>query len=113
MDTNALYKAIDIELSKGNKPFFVNSLAGTTVMGGFDNQNEVSEICAKFGLWHHIDACWGGFLAFSDKYKYLFDGTEKSDSIAFNPHKGLGVPLQSSFLILIDPFICFPVVFSC
>ena len=37
MNTTSLDKAIQHEISIGNKPFFVNSLAGTTVMGGFDN----------------------------------------------------------------------------
>jgi len=45
-------------------------------------------------MWHHIDACWGGFLAFSEKYKKeLFNGAERADSVAINAHKGLRVPL--------------------
>jgi len=62
-------------------------------MGSFDDQAAISAICKKYGLWHHVDACWGGYLAFSNKNKYLFDGVEKADSISINPHKGLGVPL--------------------
>lgn len=50
-------------------------------------------------MWHHIDACWGGFLVFSDRCKHLFDGCEKADSLAFNPHKGLGTPSQTSLLM--------------
>ena len=68
-------------------------------MGSFDDQVAINNICKKYGLWHHIDACWGGYLAFSKKNKHLFEGVEKVDSISLNPHKGLGVPLQSSFLI--------------
>jgi glutamate/tyrosine decarboxylase-like PLP-dependent enzyme len=94
-----LEEAILREISRGNKPFFVNATAGTTVMGSFDDQNAMNFICKKYGLWHHIDGCWGGFLAFSDKHKHLFSGIENADSVTFNPHKGLGVPQQSSFLL--------------
>jgi glutamate/tyrosine decarboxylase-like PLP-dependent enzyme len=92
MNLDLLDAAIAEDVAAGRTPFFVNSVTGTTVMGGFDNQNDVSEICQKYKVWHHIDACWGGFLTFSDKHKHLFDGADKCDSIAFNPHKGLGVP---------------------
>jgi glutamate/tyrosine decarboxylase-like PLP-dependent enzyme len=81
------------EMEKGNKPFFLNTTSGTTVLGSFDDQESLNKIAKKYKLWHHIDACWGGFLAFSDKHKHLLRGAEKADSIAFNAHKGLGVPL--------------------
>ena len=68
-------------------------MAGSTVMGSFDDNNKLSEIAKKYGMWHHVDACWGGFLAFSEKHgKKLFDGIEKVDSISINAHKGFGVP---------------------
>jgi len=37
LDTDALERAIEEEIKKGNKPFFVNSIMGSTVMGGFDD----------------------------------------------------------------------------
>ena len=37
MDPVALEKAVQDEIAKGNKPFFVNSVAGSTVMGSFDD----------------------------------------------------------------------------
>mmetsp|Transcript_18073 Transcript_18073/g.30841 ORF Transcript_18073/g.30841 Transcript_18073/m.30841 type:complete len:469 (+) Transcript_18073:27-1433(+) len=95
-----LEEALKAEIEKGNKPFFVNTLAGSTVMGGFDDQNAISAICKKYGVWHHIDACWGGYLVFSNKLKTtLFAGAEKADSISINPHKGLSVPTQCSLLL--------------
>lgn len=101
MDPVALEKMVKEEIAKGNKPFFVNSVAGSTVLGSFDDNNAISAICKKYGMWHHVDACWGGFLIFADqdKKKDLFAGIEKVDSLAFNPHKGMGVPLQCAALI--------------
>ena len=69
-------------------------------MGSFDDHHALSAICKKYGMWHHVDACWGGFLVLSEQWKEkLFNGSEKFDSVAFNPHKGLGVPGQCSLLI--------------
>lgn len=102
MKLDVLEEMIEDEIAKGNKPFYVNAMAGSTVMGSFDDQEEVSRICKKNGLWHHIDACWGGFLTFANEHKdkKLFAGAELSDSISFNAHKGFGVPLQTCMLLV-------------
>ena len=94
-----LEQAVQEQINQGNKPFFVNSTMGSTVMGAFDDCHQISRICKKYGMWHHMDACWGGLFAFSDQTNYLFDGAHKADSVSFNPHKGLGVPMQCSYLI--------------
>jgi len=99
MIPEALEEAIYKEKAKGNNPFFVNSTMGSTVIGGFDDSHAISDICKRHGLWHHMDACWGGLFAFSNKTNYLFDGAEKADSVALCVHKGLSVPQQCSYLI--------------
>lgn len=58
-----------------------------------DDQGALNEVCREHQLWHHIDACWGGIMAFSDKQKYMFAGAEKVDSIAVNAHKAFKVPI--------------------
>lgn len=69
------------------------------MLGGYDDHHKVADIAQKYGLWHHIDGCWGGYLAFSDKGRSkLFDGAERSDSISINYQKGLAVPVQASVL---------------
>lgn len=79
--------AITKARSEGKTPFFVNASAGTTVMGGYDDLNVVSDICKKHGVWMHVDGCWGGAAVFSEKTKYKVAGCEKADSIAINFHK--------------------------
>jgi glutamate/tyrosine decarboxylase-like PLP-dependent enzyme len=74
-------------------------MAGSTVMGGFDDHNLLNEIAKKYGLWHHVDACWGGSLAWSKKRDELFKGIEKVDSVSINAHKGFGVPSQCAMLV--------------
>lgn len=86
---------------KGDVPFYVNSTAGTTVHGSFDPFTELADVCKRQGLWLHVDGSWGGSVIFSDKYrKGRMEGIERADSMAINPHKMLGVPMTSSFLLV-------------
>jgi glutamate/tyrosine decarboxylase-like PLP-dependent enzyme len=95
MDPVALEARIQQEIDKGNRPFFVNAAAGSTVMGAFD------DFCKRYGMWFHVNACWGGFWVFAspENQANRFKGIKLADSISFNPHKGLGVPQQCSMLI--------------
>lgn len=84
---------------EGAAPFFVQATSGTTVMGGFDPLDEVAAVCREHGLWLHVDAAWGGSAAVSRRHRHLLRGSGLADSLAWNPHKGLGVPLQCSLLL--------------
>jgi glutamate/tyrosine decarboxylase-like PLP-dependent enzyme len=87
-------------IAKGQKPFFVNSLGGSTVFGAFDDFAAISEIAHKYGMWHHVDGCWGGFLIFSERCRNtIWKGIETVDSVSCNPHKGLSVPGQCALLL--------------
>lgn len=50
-----LEKQISLVLKENRMPFFVNATAGTTVLGAFDNLNEIGDICEKYNLWLHVD----------------------------------------------------------
>ncbi|XP_046397903.1 cysteine sulfinic acid decarboxylase-like [Ischnura elegans] len=82
------------------KPFIVVATAGTTVLGSYDPLEEIADICQRYGIWFHVDACWGGSLILSKKYRSLLHGIEKADSVSWNPHKMLGAPLQCSVFLV-------------
>lgn len=100
MDVDALDRTIDSLLAEGKKPFYLCAVAGTTVLGGFDQFKQVAEVCKKHDIWMNIDACWGGGVIVSDKHKHLLDGSSFADSISWNAHKMLSVPLQTSVLLV-------------
>ena len=99
MNCKELEKSIQIDLKNNLCPFYVNTTAGATVLGSFDNFDEISKICKKYNLWFHIDGAFGGSLIFSKQHKELLRGIEKSDSFCFNAHKTLGAPLSCSVLL--------------
>ena len=50
--------------------------------------------------YFQFKACLGGSAILSNKHKHLLDGVERADSISWNPHKTLGVPLQCSMFLI-------------
>ncbi|XP_078083815.1 glutamate decarboxylase 2 [Mustelus asterias] len=85
---------------KGFVPFFVNATAGTTVYGAFDPLVAIADICSKYKIWMHVDAAWGGGLLMSRKHRWKLNGAERGNSVTWNPHKMMGVPLQCSALLV-------------
>lgn len=82
------------------KPILVVATAGTTVFGAFDPILEIAEITRKYNIWLHVDASWGGSVIFSDERKHLLDGINLADSVTWNPHKMLQIPLQCSLFMV-------------
>ncbi|KAJ9473564.1 Glutamate decarboxylase [Diplonema papillatum] len=94
-----LEKAVEQAKKEGKTPFMVNSTAGTTVKGAFDDFNAIADVCEKHGLWLHVDGAWGGSAVMSAKRQHLCAGISRADSITWDPHKGMGVPIQCSVVL--------------
>ncbi|MFZ2150792.1 MAG: aminotransferase class V-fold PLP-dependent enzyme [Candidatus Absconditicoccaceae bacterium] len=105
MDLKDLEKNIKSDISKGYTPFFINITLGTTVLGAFDPITDTSKIAKKYKIRLHADGALGGSVSLSKKHKYLIDGSELTDSFAWNPHKMMNVPILSSLIFVKDKTI--------
>jgi len=94
MDAQKLEEMILQARAEGVEPLMVNATGGTTVMGAYDPLEEIADICEKYGIWMHADCCWGGGALMSKKHRSLLKGVERADSIAWNLHKLMGIPMQ-------------------
>ena len=100
MRVDKLDEEIQRTKSNGQTPFCVVATAGTTVRGALDPIKAIAEICSEHNIWFHVDAAWGGSCMFSAKHRNLMDGVELADSVCWDAHKMMGVPLIcSAFLI--------------
>jgi glutamate/tyrosine decarboxylase-like PLP-dependent enzyme len=95
-----LEKAIKNSLLNGEKPFFILGTAATTLLGAFDPFDEMADIAQAHDIWFHIDGAFGGSLILGSTHKQLFNGLERADSFAWNPHKLMNIPLICSTLLL-------------
>tara|TARA_R110001632_G_scaffold87188_2_gene189629 strand:+ start:3514 stop:4911 length:1398 start_codon:yes stop_codon:yes gene_type:complete len=102
MISNELEAQIINDLQEGLVPTYVNATAGTTVLGAFDPIDEIAGITEKYNIWLHVDGAYCGSVIFSDQYKHLVKGVERSDSFSYNAHKMLGTPLTCSIILVKD-----------
>ncbi len=105
MKPSSLEDEIIFAKKEGRTPFCVVATAGTTVRGAFDPIRELADIAHREGLWYHIDAVWGGSCLFSNELNSLMSGCELADSICWDAHKMLGMPLICSLFIVKDKSI--------
>lgn len=80
----------------------VVAVLGSTVHGAVESLEPLVRVCDEVGAWLHVDAVYGGALAFSRSHRGLLDGLECVDSLAVGPQKWLYVPRLSAMVYLRD-----------
>ena len=89
---DALRETIVRDREAGLLPCCIVGVAGTTSTGAIDPLEELAAIAREYRCWYHIDAAYGGPLAFSAQHQDKLRGIELADSITFDPHKWMFVP---------------------
>jgi len=93
---------INKDIAQGFIPTYVNATAGTTVLGAFDPIDKIADITEKYDIWLHVDGAYMGSVIFSEKYKHLVKGMERSNSFSYNAHKMIGTPMTCSIILVKD-----------
>ena len=102
MDVGALAAMIAEDRRAGLRPFCVASAAGTTNTGAVDPLNDIADLCAREGLWHHVDGAYGAFFHLCSELRHLMPGLSRADSLTLDPHKGLFLPYGTGALLVRD-----------
>jgi aromatic-L-amino-acid decarboxylase len=98
MDPAALERAIEEDRAAGIRPLAVVATVGTTSTSSIDPVPAIADVCARQGVWLHVDAAYGGSAALAPELRYVLDGAERADSLVVNPHKWMFVPVDCSVL---------------
>jgi aromatic-L-amino-acid decarboxylase len=96
MRPDLLEAAIREDRRAGKRPFCVVSTVGTTSVTSVDPVADVQRIASREGLWHHIDAAYGGAAAMLEENRWMLEGAAQADSLVMNPHKWLFTPIDCS-----------------
>jgi len=97
--TDILEETILSDLSEGFLPFIIIGTAGTTGTGSIDDLHTLALVAKRYSLWYHIDAAWGGAAVLNPGTRQWVSGIEKADSLTFDVHKWLAVPMGASMFI--------------
>lgn len=102
MDVTALAALMESDRREGLRPLMIVATAGSTVRGTFDDIDGIATVARSTGAWLHVDGALGASLVLSRKHRHLLHGVDRADSVSWNPHKMMGVPLQASVLLLAE-----------
>jgi aromatic-L-amino-acid decarboxylase len=100
--TDLLREAIERDLASGHTPICVAGAAGATSTGVVDPLDELADVARDYKLWFHVDAAYGGALAFSGQHRARLGGIERADSITVDAHKWMFVPFACGGLLVRD-----------
>ncbi|WP_287587338.1 aminotransferase class V-fold PLP-dependent enzyme [Candidatus Borrarchaeum sp.] len=105
MKVDVLIEQIAKDRDVGFAPFLVAATAGTTNAGVVDHIKRIADVAEKEKLWFHVDAAWGGAIVFVTEMRNVLEGIERSDSITFDTHKWLNVPMGAGLFLTRHPEI--------
>ncbi len=103
MDPEALEARIREDREAGFLPLLVVGTAGTTSTGAVDPLPELARVAREAGAWFHVDAAWGGFAVLSPRLRGAVRGIEEADSVTWDAHKGLSVPMGAGMFFCRHP----------
>ncbi len=86
----------------GFRKFILIGTAGSTPTGSIDDLVQLHCAARKERAWLHVDAAHGAGLAFSRRLRRLLKGISLADSITFDPHKMMFMPLSAGGVLVRD-----------
>jgi glutamate/tyrosine decarboxylase-like PLP-dependent enzyme len=95
----ALRDHIVTDRLSGLVPLAIVVTAGTTGSGIIDPLDGAAELAAEHDLWLHVDAAWGGAAALLPELGGTFRSLGEADSVTFDPHKWMSMPLGMGMLL--------------
>jgi len=96
MRVDALAEAVDEDRRAGVLPIAVVATVGTTSTTSVDPVPAIADLCAREGLWLHVDAAYAGVAAMVPSHAHILAGADRADSLVVNAHKWLFTPFDLS-----------------
>jgi L-2,4-diaminobutyrate decarboxylase len=99
MDTGALGEML---ASLDAPPLAIVATSGSTATGAFDDLDAIAALRDRYDTWLHVDAAHGASVMLSDSLAHLARGLDRADSLSWDPHKMLFLPLSLGTILVRD-----------
>jgi glutamate/tyrosine decarboxylase-like PLP-dependent enzyme len=103
LEPAALEERMAADAAAGEEPLLVVGTAGTTGAGAVDPLAALAAVARRRGAWFHVDAAWGGAAALSPRLAPVLDGIGEADSVTWDAHKWLSVPMGAGMFFCRHP----------
>src|SRR5262249_41324946 len=97
-----LEPALERARAGGRRVIGVVASACSTATGVFDPLPDVAAFAERHELWFHVDGAHGASAALSTKYRSLFAGIERVDSVVWDAHKMMLLPALVTAVVFRD-----------
>jgi L-2,4-diaminobutyrate decarboxylase len=102
LDPDALSRSIAAARAEGRIPMAIVATGGSTATGLFDDLATMADIARDEGVWLHVDGAHGTSFLASDRLRGLLRGIERADSVAWDPHKMMFMPISAGAVLVRD-----------
>jgi glutamate/tyrosine decarboxylase-like PLP-dependent enzyme len=100
LDLHALAQAIAQDRAEGRQPICVVGSAGTVNTGAVDDLDALADLCAREGLWFHVDGAIGAVAVLAGSVRHFLRGIERADSLALDLHKWFHIPYEAGCVLV-------------
>src|ERR1043165_5633194 len=84
------------------KPMAIVATSGSTATGSFDDLRAIAALRDRHDTWLHVDAAHGASVLLSPSLRHLVEGLDLSDSLSWDPHKMMWMPLSLGAVLVRD-----------
>ena len=102
MRPNALDAMLAEDGAMGALPVAVVASAGTVNTGAIDPLDEIADVCARHGVWLHVDGAYGAPAVITGEYRSQLAPIARADSVAIDAHKWMYVPVDAGVVLVRD-----------
>jgi aromatic-L-amino-acid/L-tryptophan decarboxylase len=102
MRPDDLARRVEADVAAGVVPCMAVATVGTTSSNAMDPVGAIGEVCARHGIWLHVDGAMSGTAAVCPEFRVVNEGLELADSYCFNPHKWMFVNFDCSAFFVAD-----------
>ena len=102
MDLGELAATLESVEDRDASVLAIVATAGSTATGSFDDLEAIAQLRDRHQTWLHVDAAHGASALLTNSLRHLVRGLERADSLAWDPHKMMWMPLSLGAVLVRD-----------